>query len=547
MAGGVVSVRADQARAAAGGPPLARWPGWPLLPGPAVTLAVMLWGIRARPYWGDEADTVSALQRSLPQLLRMTVHVDAVHGFYYLLLWPVARVAGTGELATRLPSAVAMAAAAFGVAALGGRLRSRRTGLWAGLAFAVLPMIALQGHDARPYAMVTAAAVLASWQLIRVADNPRAGRLALYALSLVLLGYLELLALLLIAAHAVTLAGWHGGDCGWRGLPGRLRRSRLARRWLVTAAVAGAAVSPVAVLGWLQRVQIAWIPSPTWASVADAVQSLALGSAVSAAPAALLALLGVIAADAPGSAGRAGTSWRVRALGAGTRPGRGARAFGWLALPWLALPWLVLPWLVLPPLALLAASELRPIYNSRYIVFCLPAVALLAGAGLAALGWAVRAAVLALIVLLALPAQLALRAPRPDLAAAARVLAARQQPGDAVIFPGHSIPPWYLVYPWAFGRLREIGMARSGAAAGRLYAPSVPPPVVRARERGIGRIWVVEVGSWQVPAGYLAPGFQLVHVLRPGHGATWLGLYQHQRGPGADAQGRPARACPSPR
>jgi hypothetical protein len=38
---------------------------------------------------------------------------------------------------------------------------------------------------------------------------------------------------------------------------------------------------------------------------------------------------------------------------------------------------------------------------------------------------------------------------------------------------------------------------------------------------------VVEIGGWQDPAGYLAPGFQLVHVLRPGHGATWLGLYQH--------------------
>lgn len=496
--------------------------GWPLAAAPVVTLAVMLWGIRSQPYWGDEADTVSALQRSLPQLLRMTTHVDAVHGLYYLVLWPVVQVAGTGELATRLPSAAAMAAAAAGVAALGCRLRSRRTGLWAGLVFAALPMIALQGHDARPYAMVTAVAVLACWQVIRVADDPRPGRLTLYGLLLVLLGYLELLALLLVAAHAVTLIGWRRGEGPWRGLPGRLRRSRLARGWLVTVAGAGAAVLPVAVFGWLQRVQIAWIPGLSPAALVDVVQSLALGSALSAVPVALLAVLGAITGDAaPGRPGRARTSWLVRAIRVGAWSGGGRRGLGWLAVPWL----------VLPPLALLAASELKPVYNSRYIVFCLPAVALVAGAGLAALGWAVRAAVLAVIVLLAMPAQLALRAPRVDLTAAASALAARQRPGDAVIFPGKSIPPWYLVYPWAFGRLREIGMASSGADAGRLYAPSVLPPVVRARERGIGRIWVVEIGAWQDPAGYLAPGFHLVNVLRPGRGATWLGLYQHRPDP----------------
>src|ERR1017187_10049087 len=87
-------------------------PGWMLIAGPAITLAVMLWGVSARPYWGDEADTVSAVSRSVPQLIRLLGHVDAVHGLYYLLLWPVVRVAGVSEFATRLPSAVAMAAAA---------------------------------------------------------------------------------------------------------------------------------------------------------------------------------------------------------------------------------------------------------------------------------------------------------------------------------------------------------------------------------------------------------------------------------------------------
>ena len=104
---------------------------------------MMLWGLTASAYWGDEADTVSAVSRSLPQLLRMLRHVDAVHGLYYLTLWPVTRVLGTGEFATRLPSALAMAAAALGLAAIARRLASIRAALWAGLLFAAFPMISV--------------------------------------------------------------------------------------------------------------------------------------------------------------------------------------------------------------------------------------------------------------------------------------------------------------------------------------------------------------------------------------------------------------------
>ena len=75
----------------------------------------------------------------------MLGHVDAVHGLYYLLLWPVTQVAGTGEMATRLPSALAMAAAAFWVAAIARRLVSRRAARCAGLLFAVLPRPACRG------------------------------------------------------------------------------------------------------------------------------------------------------------------------------------------------------------------------------------------------------------------------------------------------------------------------------------------------------------------------------------------------------------------
>jgi mannosyltransferase len=253
----------------------------------------MLWGIGARPYWGDEADTVSAVSRSLPQLIRLLKHIDAVHGLYYLLLWPVVRVAGTGELVTRLPSAVAMAAAAAGVTAIARRLASRQAGLCAGLIFAALPTVSLQGHDARPYAMVTAAAVLASYLLVRAAENPRPRWFTGYGLSLALVGYLQLFGLLLVPAHAVALIGLGrrrraAGDGQPRGAP----RAPLARGWLVTIAAVAVAVAPVTILGWAQRAQIAWIPRPGWHDVGDLAATLAADSAAAAVVIGLLSVLG---------------------------------------------------------------------------------------------------------------------------------------------------------------------------------------------------------------------------------------------------------------
>ncbi len=55
-----------------------------------------------------------------------------------------------------------------------------------------------------------------------------------------------------------------------------------------------------------------------------------------------------------------------------------------------ALTRLCVPWLLLPPFLLLGMGLVTPIYDPRYILFCVPALALLAGSWLDAVG--VRAA-----------------------------------------------------------------------------------------------------------------------------------------------------------
>ena len=111
---------------------------------------------------------------------------------------------------------------------------------------------------------------------------------------------------------------------------------------------------------------------------------------------------------------------------------------------------------------------------------------------------------------------------------AANFISAREQPGDAIVYPGTGIPPWYLAYPNGFGRLRDIGMARSPAASGRLYGMSVPVPVLKQREQNVHRIWVVQMGRWQSPAGYIRAGFGLAQTWQLDGGYLRIWLYGRQ-------------------
>ena len=375
-----------------------------------VTLAVTLWKIQVPSFWRDEGATQSAAQRSFPELIAMLGHVDAVHGAYYVLMWLEVRLAGHSELALRLPSALAMAAAAGLVTVTGRRLVSRRAGLAAGLTFAALPAVSWFAQDARPFAMETAAAAAASYFLVRLAGDGGRRRWAYcYAASLVALGLANVFGLLLIPAHAATLAAW-------RGQP---HRRALARRWLLAVAAAWVALLPLLAAAWAQRAQVGWLRPPGLAA------ALATGRLVGSAG--LLLAAAVLM----------GTGLAFSALGRR------------LAADWpVRLPALCLPWLARPPLILFLVSQFQPAYTFRYIVFCMPAAALLIGTGLAAAGRVTAVAGLVLIVLLALPYQLGERGPAGDTDNIRRldqIVAQYELPGTPCSTPrpgrGRSRPP----------------------------------------------------------------------------------------------------------
>ena len=97
--------------------------------------------------WRDEAATISGSQRPLSAIMTLTLHQDAVHGAYYLLMHAVIAIGGITETALRLPSLIAMCLAVGLTASLGVRLANncglpapRLLGLFAGLLLVVVPL-----------------------------------------------------------------------------------------------------------------------------------------------------------------------------------------------------------------------------------------------------------------------------------------------------------------------------------------------------------------------------------------------------------------------
>jgi mannosyltransferase len=483
-------------------------PRWMIALPPVVTFVIMLWGITGASYWRDEAATLSAVQRPFGNLLQTLGNIDAVHGAYYVLIWVVVRLGGTGELATRFPSALAMAGAAAAVAALGRRLISPQAGLASGLVFAVLPEVSLYGQEARSYAIVVALAALASYLLVRAMQADRGGThrwLTGYAVCLAALGIVNIFGLLLIPAHAVTVAFQYlrSDDAGDAAGAGGSRAGRsLVLGWLAAAGAAIAVASPLLVLGYVQRGTHPWLVRPGLRAV-EGLREL-VGPALMVDGVVLVVAAGIVV-SALGGRERLRASW----------PG--------------SVTALCLPWLILPPAILVIGSQITPLYTFRYVLFCMPAIALLAGTGLAALGWVAGSAALVVIALLGLPAQLQVRGPDghgDNIRQADRIVARNVRPGDAVLeFKAENFAQ---AYPYGIRRLIPIAQAKTPIQSATLVGTFLPDPVVRQRLTRVSRVWVVEYGH-PTPLVILSGlHFTLVRAWRTSD--IWLYLYAHASG-----------------
>ncbi|HEX2315534.1 MAG TPA: glycosyltransferase family 39 protein [Thermomonospora sp.] len=432
-----------------------------------MTFVITLAGITGPSYWLDEAATVSMLRRSMPDFMRTIDHIDLVHATYYLLMRPWAKVFGHGELALRLPSAVAMALAAGVVALVGRRCASPSVGLAAGLAFGASVSISRYGQDARPFAMLTLAVVLASYLFVRMVTARRVWVWTIaYALSLIAVCLFNLFGLMVVLAHGVTLLWLHRTG----GTP-----FRTLVRWLVTAGATGLVLLPFAVKANGQSDQVVIKPPEPAVQIWNLFGFLA-GHREMIVLVAVIAGIGVAAPVA-------------RTV---SRPAAPERTAG----PTLAM--LAAPWLVIPPALLLVANVFEPIFRPRYVLFALPALSLLLGAGLVWLaqrGRPLLAGAVAALAVLSLPAHLEVREQAErgdDLRLQADILREHARPGDAVLYISPTLRWRAEAYPDAFKGLRDVLLDETPQQAANFVGVTTHRSgEVRRRLLEGDRVWVM--------------------------------------------------------
>ncbi|MEU0006962.1 glycosyltransferase family 39 protein [Streptomyces sp. NPDC006314] len=429
--------------------------------------------------WRDEAVTFQVARRTVPQIWRLLHGVDAVHGLYYLLMHAVLAVR-PGEVVLRLPSVCAAAVTAGLVAALGARLVRPRVGLWAGLLYAVTPMAGHYAQEGRSYALVAAGATGATLLFVRAVQGDSWWA---YGTVLGLTCWLHEFAVLLLLAHAVSLALARAGSGVWRG-------------WGRVSGGVVLSLLPMVLVSRAQAAQVAWLRRPT-AATADGLWRGFLGSTPGVYWVCLaLALLGL--------AGLVGRRGEVTCAG------------------------VALPLTVVPPVTLMLASQFSPLYVDRYVLYALGGAPLLVAGGadwVAGMAGRLRlggrrvptlaitnpplrprlasrsrlvtlAGVLAVALALLhhLPLLRADRSPdtRPDdLAAVSRLAARKSGPGDPVLFLPVQTRNVAITYPGAFRGARDVALVEGAAESGTLYGREAGPGELRRRLARLDRVWVV--------------------------------------------------------
>ncbi|MET7726973.1 glycosyltransferase family 39 protein [Streptomyces mirabilis] len=408
-----------------------------------VTFTLGLWGIRRQnSMWGDESVTYQLAHRDLTQIWRTAQHVDLVHAFYYAIMHEIYGLVGGGLLTLRLPSVLAMSAAAAGVGLLGLRLAGIRAGLLAGLVFALVPQIQQYTQEGRSYAMVCALVTWATYALVACVVRHTRWRWTAYGTTMLLACLLHEFAVFALAAHGITL------------LVSGVPRPAL-RAWSVTVACIVVGLLPLAIRSSGESGQVSWIAWP------DPVQ-----------------LLGFLAMVTVG-------------MRCARRP---MNVRGSIQLPALALPILVLPGLLL-----LLLSPVKPLFVDRYVLYSSIGFALLLGAGIdrfhrrqlsSRTSWVVALAVLAAL----LPPSLYLRTPQSrhdDVIAIGNAVRHAARPGDGLLYlPGrHRV--WTGANPEDTRFLTDLALVQDPTSSNTLAGIELPAQDIPARILKFSRIVAV--------------------------------------------------------
>ncbi|MHB1005529.1 MAG: glycosyltransferase family 39 protein [Chloroflexota bacterium] len=389
----------------------------------AFAFALRLWDIGGRGLWYDEAFSVRMARLPFAAMVQATAQ-DIHPPLYYALLKGWMWLAGDGEAALRLLSAIFGVMGVLFAYQLGTEMAGRRLGLTTGLLTAISPFLVLYSRETRMYTLLLAAITAGGIYAWRATTLQPWRRWAPgYVVAGLVASYAHNTAPFAIAGFNVAYLLLAGPEIwrGWR----RSGREALtpAMQWLSCQVAILVLFAPWLVILWEQSAR--YIKPGGGMGLVDLVGHMGRAFTVGEVP-------------APNSAWAGPTGWALVLLGLGLalygplrrRPFDSTARTAVFAAVWLAVG-----------VGLLYLSVVgRRDFSPRYSAVVIPAFYVLLGICFGQLGrvrWPVAA--LAWLIFL-LPVGLSLQnyyqdpyADRPDQAGAMRVFNAVFKPGDAAV------------------------------------------------------------------------------------------------------------------
>lgn len=363
-----------------------------------------------KPFWFDESFSVEVARVSWGNFLHLLWWREANMSLYYVLL-RIWLQFGRSEFYIRSLSVVIAAATIPAIYWLARLLYDRRVALVAAALFTFNAYSIRYSQEARSYALFLFLATLSSGFLIAVVREPgRRNRIG-YVLISIMAVYAHFYALLLLAAHWLSLR-WLQLERSESSADGARLSAQLRRAWTTI----GVAVFPLLVfVAKTGAGPIRWIQRPGFHDLFSFFVNLAGSNRW---PLLAVSTVACIAAVAPlgGSLWTRGQTWET----------------------WRCQ--FLLLWLLLPVMLTVLLSFARPVFLARYMIFCLPALLILVAAGLARLrqSWLMVVALTA-ILLFSMQGIFFVYAndfdtERDASGAAAAFILDQAQPGDGVVF-----------------------------------------------------------------------------------------------------------------
>ena len=422
-----------------------RWAHW-------LTLAMLLvLGVVIRmqclaykPFWFDECFSAEVARIDWHNFVHLLWWREANMSLYYLLLRMWLQF-GHSEFYIRSLSVVIAVATIPAIYWLARLLYDGRVALVAAALLAFNAYSVRYAQEARSYALFLLLATLSSAFLIAFIREPVRRNRVGYVLVSILAVYAHFYALLLLAAHWLTMR-WLGSDEGCTERSGAKLSAQLRRVWITI----GVAVLPLLVfVAKTGAGPIRWIQRPGFRDLFEFFEHLAGANGWP-----LLALCSVACVVAVWPLGKSlwtrGQAWEV----------------------WRCQ--FLLLWLVFPVLLTVLLSFARPVFLSRYMIFCLPALSILVAAGLVRLrqSWLLTVALTG-ILLLCMQGVLFVYAndfdtERDASGAAAGFILDHAQPGDAVVF---HIAATRI--PYEFVRSQRSGENTAGSTFTAQFGPEI--------------------------------------------------------------------------